>query len=147
MRISDWSSDVCSSDLRLFRRRQHAFEFGDGDRRLHHQYGAVLLNQELDLVAALQPQPVPNGLGYRRLPLARDGRPRHRSSLLTIKILTITQGDERFHRWLSLHNVAAPTSGRRGHSIRVMFLTISLKRTILLNSFPTTRRRMMRSEE
>src|SRR3546814_15779291 len=39
--------------------------------------------------------------------------------------------------------ILPPRQIGEGHSIRVMFLTISLKRTILLNSFPTTRRRMM----
>src|SRR3546814_6155148 len=38
MRISDWSSDVCSSDLggeKLLRRRRHRFDLGrrDADRR------------------------------------------------------------------------------------------------------------------
>src|SRR3546814_13088143 len=34
MRISDWSSDVCSSDLRIPAARQHAGAVNDADQRI-----------------------------------------------------------------------------------------------------------------
>src|SRR3546814_15614631 len=42
MRISDWSSDVCSSDLRLLRLAEVILvQFNDGERRLNAALDAV----------------------------------------------------------------------------------------------------------
>src|SRR3546814_9295839 len=41
MRISDWSSDVCSSDLSRIQRRQRAELLGDHQRRVIRQHDAA----------------------------------------------------------------------------------------------------------
>src|SRR3546814_20223992 len=78
MRISDWSSDVCSSDLRV------ALAFRDGDRlagnhRLVHEGGALGdLTVHRNLVTRADDHDVADGHRLER-PLDDQAIPEHRS--------------------------------------------------------------------
>src|SRR3546814_15616960 len=107
MRISDWSSDVCSSDLELLRDRlgdQLRVEFGLADlgdvdvRRDAHQVG-YFLAQLLDVLAALADHHArasgvdrhARGLGRT---LDRDAADPGRSQLLAQHLADLQVGDQ-----------------------------------------------------
>src|SRR3546814_1919575 len=58
MRISDWSSDVCSSDLHD-RQRQDRRPLVSGDRRVHARPVALLLRRGLVLDSVIQTADTP----------------------------------------------------------------------------------------
>src|SRR3546814_19080047 len=69
MRISDWSSDVCSSDLRARRSPAGLFTCGEiENRRIFHRH----------------PGPEPGPAGYRKRPMTRKTGPRIRSGMTTV---------------------------------------------------------------
>src|SRR3546814_14286992 len=72
MRISDWSSDVCSSDLHAMRRLQHG-----GSKRLHRiEMMAIEAEIEIAAVDALQREPVDDGRRRLALQVAYHAEPR-----------------------------------------------------------------------
>src|SRR3546814_5092129 len=48
MRISDWSSDVCSSDLVLAERHRHRYEFNNRYRSQLEEAGLVISAKSMD---------------------------------------------------------------------------------------------------
>src|SRR3546814_4810709 len=46
MRISDWSSDVCSSDLIGSRLAPHTFTVGGSHKKANESYGAALIDDD-----------------------------------------------------------------------------------------------------
>src|SRR3546814_14801345 len=94
MRISDWSSDVCSSDLTVLRMLQSASRVPDHGRRVPFRFVRIAGDARLELGDALA------ALTIERDPSASDGviekdRQRFAHAPLVIAVLAILDPDDR----------------------------------------------------